>query len=109
MQYRRRFLHSREQYRITKILSFGVESIRRIIGIGGVHELLERLDGNAISLFELGNPPVAKRDSHDRRDERLLTEAGAHPLRIMVAPRDGEVPLPAQRVDHAVDAWSAVA
>src|SRR4051794_11114699 len=86
-----------------------METLRGIVGVRRVHQLLERLDGDPVALFELRDAPIAERDPDHGGDERLLAETGAHPLRVVVAPGDAEVSLATQSIDHAIEPRPAIA
>ena len=56
-------------------LALGHEAGRRIVGVDGPGQVLQRRERDAVALVELAEPPVAERDAQHVADQRLVAEA----------------------------------
>src|SRR5947209_14570242 len=86
-------LHARHQEVVAQARPLRLEALRRVVRVNVAREFFERRDDDAVALFELGEPTVAKRYAKHRSDERRMAEARAHPRRVVIAPREGDVRL----------------
>ena len=82
----------------------GTEARRGVVGVDRPGQVLQRVEGDAVALFELGEPAVAERDAQHVADQGLVAEAGAEPGGVVVAPDERDVRLPPEVVDDAVAA-----
>ena len=108
LHHRGRLLHPRHHHGLAQTLAVRQEALGGIVGVDRPHQLLERLNGDAVALFELGEAAIARGDAEDVGDESIVAERGAEPGDIVIAPGDRHVRLLAQVFDHPVAARSAV-
>ncbi len=102
-------MHARDLHRLAQSrASSCLELHGRIVAIHVTGELFERLQGNAETLLELREALVAQRDAQHRGDERFLTQAGAHPGDVVIAPGNGQPWLVHEQLDHLVQTRSAI-
>src|SRR5262249_11689694 len=79
----------------------------RVVAVDGAGQVLQRLQADAVALFELCQPAVAQGDAEDVGDARFLAERGAEPGRVVVAPGDADLRLTPQVVEGQVAARPA--
>ena len=105
---RNRLLHARDDRIRSHAAGFRDEMFCRIIGIVGSGQMLERCQRNAVSFVELSQSAIPQRHSQDVADQGVVSQAGAQPGHIVVAPDERHLRLVAQIVDDSVTSRPAI-
>jgi len=101
-------LHPRDQKLGAQAIGFGEKVNGRVVGVDGGRQVLEGGHGNAVSLIELADSPIAQTHTQHVADQGLVPQRRPQPRGVVIAPDEGDIGLLAQVVDDAVAARSAV-